>query len=26
MDMTRTRVRNQFGIALEPEIRMLGEI
>src|SRR5204863_9467795 len=26
MDMTRTRVRAQFGIALEPEIRMLGEI
>ncbi len=26
MDMTRTRVRNQFGIALEPEIRMLGEV
>ena len=26
MDMTRTRVRNRFGIALEPEIRTLGEI
>ena len=26
MDMTRARVRNQFGIALEPEIRTLGEI
>jgi UDP-N-acetylmuramate dehydrogenase len=26
MDMTRERVRNQFGIALEPEIRTLGEI
>ncbi len=26
MDMTRARVRNQFGIALELEIRTLGEI
>ncbi|HYB41109.1 MAG TPA: UDP-N-acetylenolpyruvoylglucosamine reductase, partial [Candidatus Methylomirabilis sp.] len=26
MDMTRERVRNHFGIALEPEIRSLGEI
>ena len=26
MDMTRERVRHQFGIPLEPEIRTLGEI
>ncbi len=26
MDMMRERVRNQFGIVLEPEIRTLGEI
>ena len=26
MDMTRERVRHQFGIELEPEIRTLGEI
>jgi UDP-N-acetylmuramate dehydrogenase len=26
MDMTRDRVRNQFGITLEPEIRTLGDI
>ena len=26
MDMTRERVQNQFGIALEPEIRTLGDI
>jgi UDP-N-acetylmuramate dehydrogenase len=26
MDMTRERVRNHFGIALEPEIRTLGEV
>jgi UDP-N-acetylmuramate dehydrogenase len=25
MDMTRERVQHQFGIALEPEIKMLGE-
>ena len=25
MDMTRERVQNQFGIALEPEIKILGE-
>jgi UDP-N-acetylmuramate dehydrogenase len=25
MDMTRDRVRNHFGITLEPEIRVLGE-
>jgi UDP-N-acetylenolpyruvoylglucosamine reductase len=24
MDMTRERVRNQFGLALEAEIRTLG--
>jgi len=26
MDMMRERVQNQFAVALEPEIRMLGEI
>lgn len=26
MDMTRERVRTQFNVALEPEIRMLGEV
>jgi UDP-N-acetylmuramate dehydrogenase len=26
MDMTRERVKNQFGIVLDPEIRTLGEI
>jgi UDP-N-acetylmuramate dehydrogenase len=26
MDMTRDRVRNHFGIALEPEIRTLGDV
>ncbi|HEV8440596.1 MAG TPA: UDP-N-acetylmuramate dehydrogenase [Methylomirabilota bacterium] len=26
MDMTRERVKNQFGIVLEPEIRTLGEL
>jgi UDP-N-acetylmuramate dehydrogenase len=26
MDMTRERVHNQFGIALEPEIRTLGDV
>ena len=25
MDLTRDRVQHQFGIALEPEIRILGE-
>jgi UDP-N-acetylmuramate dehydrogenase len=25
MDIARERVRNQFGITLEPEIRVLGE-
>jgi len=26
MDMTRERVRTQFNVQLEPEIRMLGEV
>jgi UDP-N-acetylmuramate dehydrogenase len=26
MDMARDRVQNQFGITLEPEIRMMGDI
>jgi UDP-N-acetylmuramate dehydrogenase len=25
MDMTRERVQGQFGITLEPEIRVMGE-
>jgi UDP-N-acetylmuramate dehydrogenase len=25
MDMTRERVQGQFGISLEPEIRVMGE-
>ena len=25
MELTRERVRNHFGIRLEPEIRVLGE-
>ena len=25
MDLTRERVQHQFGIALEPEIRIIGE-